>query len=150
MVYKTQRQLEKLPSLHVPQRPFNRPANPEIGQLMKESNDLLNVRVFCVFTSHYEHAQRPLSPVLADFISTPTIPQNSRSIPTFPCKNRAMHGPRAPPFFFSPPCQSLPNLCFFTLPFFLFSFTLPYLWLPYGIGQAIIFLRDGFFLFFLA
>ena len=54
LVYKTQRQLEKLPPLRVPQRPFNRPANPEIGQLMKESNDLLNVRVLCIFTSHYK------------------------------------------------------------------------------------------------
>jgi len=46
-MYKTQRQLEKLPPLRVPQRPFNRPANPEIGQLLKESNDLLNVCVLC-------------------------------------------------------------------------------------------------------
>ena len=43
VVYKTQHKLEQLRPLRVPQRPSNRPANPEIGQLMKESNELLNV-----------------------------------------------------------------------------------------------------------
>jgi len=48
-VYKTQRRLEKLPPLRVPQRPLSQPANPEIGQLIKEGNELLNVSVSGTF-----------------------------------------------------------------------------------------------------
>jgi len=52
VVYKTQQKLEKLPLLRVPLRPFNRSTNPEIGQLLKESNELLNVcRLLYWFTS---------------------------------------------------------------------------------------------------
>jgi len=59
VVCKTQQKLEKLPPLRVPQRPFNRSTNPEIGQLLKESNDLLNVSVVLVYitaSSRYWHA----------------------------------------------------------------------------------------------
>jgi len=52
LVYKTQQKLEKLPPLRVPLRPFNRSTNPEIGQLLKDSNELLNVcRLLYWFTS---------------------------------------------------------------------------------------------------
>ena len=43
VMYKTQKKLEQLPPLRVPQRPFNQSSNPEIAQLLKESNELLNV-----------------------------------------------------------------------------------------------------------
>ena len=124
LVYKTQRQLEKLPPLRVPQRPFNRPANPEIGQLMKESNDLLNVRVLHVFTSHYKHAQRQLTAVHADFLSTPDHTAILSFHPHLSLQTLCPVWARAPPFLFSLLSNHFPIFCSFLLYPFSFSHSL--------------------------